>query len=174
MIIALSGYAKSGKSTVAQMIQSKQPHRRWKIRSFADKLREVASVMTGHPAGLFQDQQFKNKMLSGWGMTAREFLQKLGTEAIRNNLSENAWVNALMAEYNPNENWIIDDCRFPNEALVVSHMGGKVYRINRTNVGPLNDHDSETALDDYRFDIIITNAGNLDFLSKTIDEIGRL
>ncbi len=33
-------------------------------------------------------------------MTVRELLQKLGTDAIRDNLHEDAWVNALISEYN--------------------------------------------------------------------------
>jgi len=59
----------------------------------------------------------------------REFLQKLGTNAMRNGLHENVWVNALMCDYKPESykridvvytasslpNWIITDTRFPNE-----------------------------------------------------------
>lgn len=66
-------------------------------------------------------------------MTVREFLQRLGTEAVRNGLHTNAWVNALFADYTPTDNllegevrkvreedltypsWIITDTRFPNE-----------------------------------------------------------
>jgi len=32
-------------------------------------------------------------------MTVRDFLQKLGTDALRNGLHENVWVNALMSDY---------------------------------------------------------------------------
>lgn len=37
--------------------------------------------------------------ISEYPMTVREFLQKLGTEAIRDGLHTNAWVNALFSDY---------------------------------------------------------------------------
>lgn len=97
MIIGVSGYAKSGKDTVAQIICSQ--HGEWKIKKFAHKLKEIASLLTGFPVEFFEDQSLKDIKMNGWEMTSREFMQKLGTEAIRNNLHEDAWVNALMSEY---------------------------------------------------------------------------
>lgn len=84
-------------------------------------------------------------------MTGREFLQKLGTDAIRNGLHENTWVNALMSEYKDGNNpfnfkkdensphpleevwpnWIITDTRFPNELAAVKERGGITIRVNR-------------------------------------------
>ncbi len=44
-------------------------------------------------------------------MTVREFLQRLGTEAVRNGLHQNAWVNALFADYTgPMATILHDDC----------------------------------------------------------------
>jgi hypothetical protein len=96
-------------------------------------------------------------------MTVRLFLQKLGTEAIRNGLHTNAWVNALFADYKdvkqsedglihekygehditivPNPilwskyypNWIITDLRFPNEFEAIKNRGGLCIQIDRKN-----------------------------------------
>lgn len=103
--------------------------------------------------------------LSHWGkkckvqkvqMTPRLFMQLLGTEAGREILHPNIWVNALFADYKPegnleatlNEkgelsmyasgtpgitmpNWLITDVRFPNEAQAVKDHGGILIRVNR-------------------------------------------
>lgn len=172
MIVGLNGYAGSGKSSVAALLQIKQPHKQWKIMSFANKLREVASVLTGVPEWMFKEQDFKKKSLPGWGMTVREFLQKLGTEGIRDGVHTDAWVNALLSQYHGNENWIIDDCRFPNEAKAISDLGGIVVRVNRGDINPANNHASEIALNDWQFDYIIHNDGDtIVSLSALIEEL---
>jgi hypothetical protein len=87
-------------------------------------------------------------------MTYREFLQKLGTEAMREGLHTNVWVNALFADYKfegcknneeacdtPNgncdskhcyPNWIITDMRFPNEMEAVVERKGITIRVVRS------------------------------------------
>lgn len=148
----------------------KDIHSSWQVKKFAGKLKQIASLMTGIPIEKFEDQEFKKTFLgkewsydllhdiSGHGyekenkqMTVREFLQKLGTEAIREGLHTNAWVNALMVDYKPSHiynvstntmgqiisspkeypNWIITDTRFPNEAEAIKEQGGIIIRVNR-------------------------------------------
>ena len=192
-IIALSGYAKSGKNTVAGIIQyllTKSPinlaestlkeysinqwwlegESGWEQKGFADKLKEVASLLTGIPIEKFHDQDFKLTNLPpqwnnhGMPMTVREFLQKLGTDALRDGLHPNTWVNALMSEYKPDLNWIITDCRFINEANAVKKENGIIVRVNRMGIVPVNNHSSETGLDGYEFDHVIENYGNFNDL----------
>lgn len=110
-------------------------------------------------------------------MTVRELLQKLGTEAMRNGLHPDTWVNALMSEFIPYSargseyeevasRWIITDTRFPNEARAIKKRGGVVIRINR-DIGN-GSHPSETALDDYNFDYIIDNNGSMEDLISSV------
>ena len=205
MIIALNGYAQSGKDTVANIIQEIDSS--WQNKKFAGKLKQVASLLTGIPAEKFEDQEFKNSLLGGeWdgimfvegygnhetSMTVREFLQKLGTEAIRNNLHRDAWVNALMADYKAinttigtsefdiqdidiTPNWVITDCRMKNEAKAVKVRGGLVVRIIRPGVGPINNHQSEIDLDDYPFDYVIVNDGSLkDLEDQVVDLLSKI
>ena len=74
----------------------------WEIKKFAGKLKQIASLLTGFSIEMFEDQEFKRKQMSeDWGMTYREFLQKLGTEAMRNGLHTNVWCNALFSDYIP-------------------------------------------------------------------------
>ena len=46
--------------------------------------------------------------------------------------------------------------------------GGRVWRVSRPGVGPINDHISEVGLDDYPFDAVIDNDGTLDDLHERV------
>jgi hypothetical protein len=185
MIIGLSGYAKSGKDTVAEIIREIQPEK-WKIKKFSGKLKQIASILLGMPEHLFENQDFKSEMLGeewwkNYGdfyhqTTVRDFLQLLGTDAIRNGLHSNAWVNALMADYKPakmdhynTSNWIVTDVRFPNEAEAIKDRGGIIIRIDRPGVEPVNAHPSEVALDKWDFDYKIANVSDLPALKQTVE-----
>lgn len=112
-------------------------------------------------------------------MTVREFLQKLGTDGLRDGLHTNVWVNALFADYTPVHTdhveggfeypyWIITDCRFKNEAQAVKARGGVVIRINRPGVEAVNAHPSETGLDNWSFDFTIHNDGDISNLLERV------
>jgi hypothetical protein len=197
-IIALTGRAGSGKDTVASIVQELYPELNCQIKGFADKLRQVASLLTGIPAEEMKKQEVK--ALEGgpeWdNMTLRTFLQKLGTDAIRDGLHANSWCNALMCDYNPLHeenhfqklariqglpdvlqyhpeypNWLITDCRFPNELEAIASRSGICIRIVRPdNPYPVSNHQSETALDGVEL-LTITNDGSLDKLKLRVQEI---
>ena len=73
----------------------------WQIKKMAGKLKQIASLLTGIPIEKFEDQEFKKTELGPeWNnMTVREFLQKLGTDAMRNGLHEHVWANAFWSDY---------------------------------------------------------------------------
>lgn len=189
MLIGINGKIGSGKDTIGKIIQHLTSEwadeefqdtdmlnvrSDWKIKKFAGKLKEIASLLTGIDVEKFEDQEFKKlDMNHEWGMTYRTFLQKLGTEAMRNGLHENVWVNALFADYTDESKWCITDMRFPNELKSVEDRGGITIRIERggsTNqLGNL--HPSETALDDATFDYLIYNNGTMEELIKQVKYI---
>ena len=160
----------------------------WEIKKWAGKLKDVASLLTGIPVEYFEDQEFKKANLGPeWNnyvntpMTVRDFLQKLGTEGLRDGLHVNTWVNALMADYKcvPADqapggwdcpNWLITDTRFPNEASAIKDKGGILLKVTRPGVGPINDHPSETALNQWKFDYEIQNNGSLEDLINSVKE----
>ena len=173
----------------------------WEIRKFAGKLKDIASHLTGIDIEKFEDQEFKKTNLGPeWDvpatvslvdgiinlsemrpMTVREFLQKLGTNALRNGLHDNVWVNALMADYTLTEygddeqghypNWIITDVRFPNEAQAIKDKKGVIIRIDKPGVDPINDHPSEIGLDHWKFDYKIVNNSDLFDLKENVISI---
>jgi hypothetical protein len=178
----------------------------WEIKKWAGKLKEIASTLTGIAKHKFEDQEFKKTNLSSeWDcnppgkvgtmhkqpLTVREFLQRLGTDALRYGLHENAWVNALMSDYTPTQvqwaqgpiggyedgdmpNWIITDTRFPNEADAIREKDGVLIRVERPGVKPINDHPSEIGLDHYKFDHVIKNNGSIQELADQVKSILRL
>lgn len=179
----------------------------FEVKKFAGKLKQTASLLTGIPIEKFEDQEFKKTYLGEeWnspynipfsgpdfvehdgGMTVRTLLQKLGTEAMRDNLHENVWVNALFADYKAIEripekrmsimpNWIITDMRFPNEMKAILEKSGITIRVVRDYAlrggpeDPKNIHPSETALDDAEFDYEIINDGTIEDLIEKVREI---
>ncbi len=198
-LIGISGKIGSGKDTVAAMIQELYPQ--YEVKKFAGKLKDIASILTGIPVEKFEDQEFKKTDLGKeWSyvypdqyyddgesvmvcMSVRQLLQKLGTDALRDNLHENVWVNALMADYvekpvnvlegegyrleDTLPNWIITDTRFPNEAKVIEEKGGILLRVERSTCN-LGTHPSETALDDFPFEHVIFNNGSMDDLRNEV------
>lgn len=161
----------------------------WSIEKFAAKLKLVAQVLTGVPAYRFEDRKFKeSEMPSEWNvwypnqdrsepMTYRTLLQKLGTEAMRNGLHNNVWVNALFSDYSPTNgtSWCITDMRFPNEFDAVKKRGGITIYVHRPDTHSLQSmievHESETALDNHEFDYAIINHGSIEDLVKVVREI---
>lgn len=115
-------------------------------------------------------------------MTVRDFLQKLGTDGLRNGLHSDVWVNALFADYQcipadlvPNgwdcPNWIITDVRFKNEAQAIKSKGGIIIRVDRPGFKPINDHPSETEIDDWNFDYKIANVSDIVSLMFTVENV---
>jgi hypothetical protein len=168
---------------------------RYKIKKFAGKLKTMASLLTGIPVEKFEDQEFKKEELGiEWSypypgeyyddgqpvmvrMSVRQLLQKLGTEAMREGLHTNVWVNALMADYHPiklsQDNpsyWLVTDTRFPNEAEAIKERGGLLLRIERPGAAT-GTHASETALDDYPFEYVIVNDGDLHDLIRKVKKL---
>jgi len=206
MIIGIAGRIGSGKDTVGEIIQEVCLSNHgpvFEVKKFAGKLKQIASLLTGIPVEDFEDQEFKKSYLGyEWGtvqqvplnsippfadiqfnalMSVRELLQKLGTEAIRDGLHPNAWVNALMceykrpkmSEYNPS-NWIITDVRFPNELEAVEDVKGltiKVVRPVEKSKTPVRLHPSETSLDKAEFDYEIINDGSIKDLIEKVRQI---
>ena len=130
-------------------------------------------------------------------LTPRLLMQLLGTECGRQILHPNIWVNSLMSHYKMYSyadaqagtseikklykypNWIITDVRFPNELKAINDRDGITIRLIRpermnyfgTKIltgKPEQEHESETALDDYEFDFTINNDGSLHSL---VDEV---
>lgn len=190
MIIGISGKAQSGKDTVCKMIvytiwyynysQRLQPFSLehynntyekygevidftcWYKTSFANKLKQCLRNILNVSISKFEDNEFKKSEVEWLGITVRELLQKFGT-AIRNEVCDDFWVKACLKDYDKNDNWIISDVRFKSEAKGIKDLEGIIIRVNREGAGAGN-HISEIDLDDYSFDYVINNDGDMEDL----------
>ena len=169
MIIGISGKIGSGKDVIGLCLKD---HYGYTVVKFADKIKQIACLMTNTPMDLQTSQRGKASFLEDWGMTVREFQQKLGTDAVRNGLHKDAWVLATLSHYEDHFNWAVTDTRFINEAERISSLGGINIRIERpNNPFPESDHPSEKELDDYTFDYTVVNDGTIDDLFNKVHSI---
>lgn len=91
-------------------------------------------------------------------MTAREFMQYLGTDifrSIKNDIWSEKCITQILDE--GSDFAIISDCRFPNETKAIKDAGGKIIKLTR-NSTEKDTHSSENALKEFDdYDAIIDN-----------------
>lgn len=166
MLIGLTGYAGSGKSTVAKHLVERHG---FVLVKFAGRLKSMArafGLSEDHIEGPLKD--LPTPLLGG--KTPRQLMQLLG-QALRDGIHEDIWVDSAMADayasLDQGGRVVIDDCRHHNEALAIRMDGGKVIKIIRPGVGPVNDHVSEKL--DLKWDVLLLNDGPVEQLLATAD-----
>ncbi len=180
-IIGLSGYARSGKDAAAEALKSLGFSR----LAFADKLREFALTLDpviimnksiANNVGMRLSEIIDEYGWDGykdtiWSDDIRKTLQLIGTECGRRLIHDDVWIHATFNDLDYNGLYVVADVRFVNEAEYIRLNGGRIVRIVRDGVGPVNNHPSETALDNYRFDALIHNEGTLEEFQNTVREV---
>ena len=155
----------------------------FEIKKFADKLKQRVALTWGIDRIKLEDRGFKNSIIPQLGITWRKIMQLEG-EKMRE-INKDYWVNALFSDYSdfynsmfsvrngykePKNKWIITDVRFPNEVKAIKDRGGIVIRVNR-NTSELSNHESETALDNAKFDYIIDNNSDIRSLIEKVKNL---
>lgn len=172
-IIALSGFARSGKDEAAKLLVEEFG---FKQVAFADKLRDMLYQLNPIVKGmgrLDDDNTYLQDVINeyGWngyketihGTEIRRLLQRLGTEAGRQTLWDSIWIDAALTGLPEDAKVVVSDARFFNEFDAVISRGGYVWRVERKGVGPANDHASEMEAVGYdKFSLFIHNNGTLD------------
>lgn len=176
MIIGLVGVKGCGKSTVSEYLRTKHE---FTEASFAKPLKEICSILSGISINILDPQtEYERKARetikdSVWGMTGRQWLQKIGTELFRDNFDSDIWLKLLERQLNNITNAVvISDCRFENEYQLIKSKGGIIWVIDRPGLESDDNHASETSWKsfiDYTKDIVIKNNGTLDDLYENID-----
>jgi hypothetical protein len=198
MLLGISGYAQAGKDTIADRLCEVHGFERV---AFADLLRRCAEALdpivglhitpaieithAGDLTPQFIDPDAAvityTQALAIYGYEEsksrfpefRGILQRLGTDVGRKLLDDNIWVDATLASLQDGVDYVITDARFTNEAQAIIDKGGLMVRVERDGTGPVNDHPSETALDDWFFDYTIQNNGTIEELNDKVDRFVR-
>jgi len=161
LLIGVSGYARSGKDSIAAALVERCDFIRI---SFADRIKELALYI--------RPELHERVETEGWEEVkadpeVRELLQRLGF-GCREVLGEDVWVDAAMQGLAPDRRYVFSDVRFPNEAAGIRRRGGFLIRVTRPGISAVNGHISEVALDDWpSWDAAILNDGTLDDLRET-------
>ena len=156
MIIGLTGYAQSGKDTVAKILVDNYGYTRV---AFADKIREFLYETAPDYIKLLVDDVGWEKAKKN--QVVRELLQTTGVGA-RNVFGEDFWISQAFSGRRNLDNVVVTDVRFTNEADYIKwYPGSQLWRIKRLGVEAVNSHASETQLDGYPVDQIFVNNGTI-------------
>lgn len=166
-VICISGQARAGKDLTSDIIQRQlelEGNKVFRV-AYADYLKDIC------------------KRLAGWdGIDKpRELLQTLGTDIVRNKLGmKDFWVQHVIKEIKIAEelgytHTIISDCRFPNEIYIPKAefndcVSVRVKRINFDSELTKEQklHESETSLDNFKFDVNIRSTDGVENLRNIV------
>lgn len=168
-LIGLSGYAKSGKSVVAQRLVNKHGYT---LIKFAAPLKAMLRVLGLSDREIEGDLKELPCPTLG-GITPRHAMQTLGTEWGRNSMYKNFWADRardmVLDVLDHGGKVVMDDCRFANEGEMVKALRGEVWGIRRPGIGPVNGHVSES--EPPELDRLLHNTDTIEFLELVVDHI---
>jgi hypothetical protein len=171
MIIGLTGYAQSGKDTVAKVLIEKYGYTRI---AFADKIREYLYEMNPIIDNVAGEPIFLKELIKrdDWEVAkksphVRRALQNAGVAA-RKVFGDTFWIYQALSDVRPQDKTVVTDVRFKNEADWIKDFGGQIWRVERDGVAAINNHISENEMDTYPVDFTIFNNGTLEELESIV------
>ena len=163
-IVGISGLKTSGKTTLAKYLEREHGFQRL---AFAGNLKKAAAIIFRLSHDQLYDQGLKEKVDERWDMAPRKILELLGAE-IGRQIDDRVWIKSVMLsiEDSDHDRFVIEDCRFTNEADAIRASGGRVLGIQRPGLLP-SMHPSETEMWENWSDMIDTTVVN----SSTKEEL---
>lgn len=180
-LVGVTGRAQHGKNSVGEVLVEEHGFIQ---TAFADTLKEMALVLNP----IIVPSTYNTRLADivhelGWEQAKRlpeirRFLQVLGTEAVRDMIGENAWVDALDRYIFDRDDvddhqFVVTDVRFPNEANWVMRNQGIIIKVVRPNYenGVDPTHPSEALVDTLPYDYMVTNDKDLMSLAYAVKGI---
>lgn len=170
LLLGIAGPAGSGKDTIGTRLSI---HHDFVMTSFAEPLRCAAMEVFGLDYDHFIDRELKETVNGYWGLTPRQMLQRLGTEAIRGTFGAEFWIRRwcqTYAEVQGTDNVVVTDVRFPEEAQMVRERGGIMVHVMRDGVTRFN-HASDQDIAFLAGDHAIENDGDIKGLYAKVDDL---
>jgi hypothetical protein len=171
-IVLLTGYAGTGKDTLAWHLEQSHGYKRY---AFADALKQMAvdiriPIRVPATGRYIQSPTLEDfeELKRDPESNARQVLQDLGNCVREHNSSY--WVRVIVERIKREvpERVVITDCRYENEFGIFSFNFGSLWKcdmklcaVTRPGYGPLNGHVSETNVEDLikRADFTVENVG---------------
>lgn len=170
LLIGLTGLARAGKDTTANIIQK---HTNAALYAFAQPIKEACKVLFD-----WQDQhvhgELKEVVDPHFGVSPRKAMQTLGTEWGRGLINSELWLLRAQKQVDSNERLIITDVRFNNEAEFIRNNGGIVIEIRRDNTQQVRVHCSEYGISPSLVDHVIDNNGSIEQLRSRVSGLLEL
>ena len=174
-LIALTGAAKSGKSTIAKYL-SKGTDSRYGTHvpfaraRFSGTLKKMLMQIPDVTEDMIEGSLKEEPQEIFGGRTPREVMQTLGTEWGRDSVYSKIWLDAWERSVSNLTYVVVEDLRYLNEAELIKNRGGKIWRIKRPDYQCIG-HISETEMEGIEPDLVIRNGGSVEELHAMIDRI---
>lgn len=161
-LIGLTGLPRSGKDTAAEYLVRVEGYTR---RAFATPLKEAAALLLNREVYEMEGQHGfdREAELPEWGFSTRWFLQRFGTECMRNQIDQDFWIKRMRSSLRDGGSFVITDVRFQNEADMIRELGGHILEISRPKSAIGSSHVSDAGV----------NAEWHVWNNDTIDELHR-
>lgn len=166
LIIGLySPTPQSGKTTTAMLLENFYSFKRYSFASGIKMMTDGLLRDSGYSDRAIYDfkTKYKTKKIPTLGKSYRNLMQSLGQWG-KTHIDPDFWVDHTMSKFLGNgRRVVIDDVRFPSEAQRIRKYGGKLIKIHRHETF-LNSDECEGNLNDIRFDAVIDNTKDFDWL----------
>lgn len=157
MIIGIFGQKEHGKSTFAKMLQQELNHlfyqdaielqSEWEIKfrigGFATRLKEIICDTFGITMKELLAYKNSQHFPDGWQENTRHAMQMIG-ECFRQ-IKPTVWIDNILIRYK-NDNLIVDDGRYLNEAEAIKQSNGYCIYIFRPEKENTDPHPSESEM----------------------------
>jgi len=178
LIIAVTGLKRSGKNTVSSYISEKYGFKEY---AFAQPIKDVCGYLFNWTPERIENE--KEVIDPTWGISPRQILQWMGTEAFQYSLpafskgfletvGRNFWVKKFEQVYLKEKgNFIISDFRFYHEQEALRKYNAVTIKVIRNSVQGNDLHESERYIRDMECMYSIMNNGTKEDLYKEVDKI---
>lgn len=194
-IIGFAGMIGSGKNTAADHLIKNYGY---VGLSFAAAVKDCLAVIFHWDRAMLEgdtpeSRQWREKVDEYWAkklqiadFSPRKAMKHIATDLFRDNFNDNIWIYSLEKKIKTIEdNIVITDCRFSNEAAMIKSVGGTLIRIARGS-DPVwygmarsypekmpslypSVHASDYSWASIDFDLVIDNSGSIEDLTSQID-----
>lgn len=198
IIILLSGYKKSGKDHISELMVNNHGFKRL---AFADNLKDLTATQYGIVRQELDDQELKEKALLHMPVLSTDpFSKKIHDHldgefavvdgkkywtrralcilegSVKRSATPNYWVDQVTSQIKFNDNIVIADFRYQSEYKSILEYADRhnipvvTIRIDRFDTSPSNEA-SERNLDSFKHDYVLSNRSTVEILNKQLDNL---